>query len=76
MPPAGLDLPSTVKLPDSLVFREASSRLVLTAIARFADINIVFDPAFRDASMSADLRNMTLSDALDSVTASTRRSTA
>jgi general secretion pathway protein D len=72
LPPSGMDLPSDVKLPDSLVFRNASSRMILTAISRFAAINIVFDPGFRDASMSADLRNLSLTAALDSVTASTR----
>ena len=70
--PSGMELPADVKLPDSLVFRDASSRMVLTAIARFADMSIVFDPAFRDATVSADLRKKSLADALDSVTASTR----
>ncbi len=72
LPPSGFELPTEVKLPDSLVFQNAGSRMILTAIARFADINIVFDPAFRDATMSADLRNVSLTDALDSVTSSTR----
>jgi general secretion pathway protein D len=72
MPPAGSELPDDVKLPDSLVFRDASSRLVLTAIARFADLNIVFDPGFRDVPLTADLRKLELSEALDSVTANTR----
>ena len=49
LPPPGLDLPQGLKLPASLVFREASSRDVFTALARFADVNIIFDPAFRDA---------------------------
>ena len=39
VPPPGLDLPSGLKLPASLVFREASSRDVYTALARFADVN-------------------------------------
>jgi general secretion pathway protein D len=70
--PPGLDLPTTAKLPDSLVFSQASSRAVFTALARFAGINVVFDPAFRDSTISVDLRNATLSDALASLTASTR----
>jgi general secretion pathway protein D len=71
LPPPGLELPN-VKLPvDSLVFSNASSRMILTSIARFADLNIVFDPAFRDASLSIDLRSMTLDGALEAVTAST-----
>jgi len=70
--PPGLDLPNVTKLPDSLVFSQASSRAVFTALARFAGINIVFDPAFRDATISVDLRNVTLPEALASLTASTR----
>ena len=70
--PTGMELPADVKLPDSLVFREASSRFVLTTIARFADVNIVFEPTFRDVTISADLRNFSLADALDSVTSTTR----
>jgi general secretion pathway protein D len=70
--PPGLDLPQTAKLPASLVFGGgATARAVLTAIARFADIGLVFDPTFRDQPLSIDLRNASLRDALDSVTAST-----
>ena len=72
LPAAGFELPADVKLPDSLVFQNAGARMILTAIARFANINIVFDPAYRDATMSADLRNVSLTDALDSVTSSSR----
>ncbi len=72
LPPPGLDLPDGTKLPDSLVFSQASSRAVFTALARFAGINLVFDPAFRETPISVDLRNVTLPDALASVTASTR----
>ncbi len=39
VPPPGLDLPTGLKLPASLVFREAGSRDVYTALARFADVN-------------------------------------
>ena len=42
--PPGLDLPADVRLPASLVFRDASVRDVYTVIARFANLNIVFDP--------------------------------
>jgi general secretion pathway protein D len=72
LPPAGLDLPADAKLPDSLVFRDASSRDVYTALARFAGVSIVFDPAFRDAPLTIDLRKTTLEQALTSVSASTR----
>src|SRR5712691_7939327 len=70
--PPGLDLPPDVKLPESLTFREASSRDVYTAMARFANINVVFDPQFRDQPVTIDLRNTSLADALTSVSTATR----
>ena len=70
--PPGLDLPQDVKLPASLVFREASSRDVFTSIARFANISIVFDSTFRDTSITVDLRNASLADALNTVAGVTR----
>ena len=57
LPPPGLDLPADVRLPASLTFRDASSRDVYTALARFANINVVFDPQFRDQPVTIDLRN-------------------
>jgi len=69
--PAGLDLPEGVKLPDSVVFSNASSRMIFMALGRFAGLSVVFDPAFREAPMSVDLRNNMLEDALASLTAST-----
>jgi general secretion pathway protein D len=70
MPPPGLDLPEGVKLPDTMTF-STGSRMIFTAIAKFADLNVVFDPAFQDQRITADLRNTTLSGALASLTAST-----
>ncbi len=67
----GLELPTGVKLPDSLVFSNASSRMVFMALGRLAGINLVFDPGFREAPISIDLRKASLEDALTSVTAST-----
>jgi general secretion pathway protein D len=72
LPPAGLDLPADAKIPDSLIFRDAGSRDVFTALARFAGISVVFDPAFRDAPLTIDLRKSTLEQALAAVSASTR----
>lgn len=72
MPPPGLDLPSTIKLPDSLVFRDASSRDVIIALARFADVNVVFDPTFRDTPVTIDLRKASFDQALSSIATSTR----
>jgi len=70
--PPGLDLPKTATLPSSLVFGNgATARAVFIALARFADLGLIFDPTFRDQPLSIDLRNATLRDALDSVTAST-----
>lgn len=71
LPSPGLELPAAT-LPDSLVFREASSRDVFISIARFAGLNVAFDTAFRDAPMSIELQHSTLEEALAAVTASTR----
>ena len=70
--PIGLELPKDIKLPSSLVFRDASSRDVLTALARFANVNITFDPAFRETPITIEVRNTTFEDALSSVTSTTR----
>jgi general secretion pathway protein D len=72
LPPPGLDLPQGVKMPASLTFRDASSRDVFTTIARLANISLIFDPVFRDAPVSVDLRNATLEDALGTVAGATR----
>jgi general secretion pathway protein D len=68
---AEADLPHDLKLPASLVFRDASSRDVITALARFAGVNVVFDPAFREQPVSIDFTNALFADALESVTSST-----
>jgi general secretion pathway protein D len=70
--PAGLELPADVRLPASLVFRDASVRDVYTVIARFANLNIVFDPTFRDDRITIDLSNVTLDQALAAVASATR----
>ena len=72
MPPLGSDLPPDVKMPGSLVFRDASSRDVFLAIARFANISLAFDPSFREAPVTVDLRNTTLDSALSHVADATR----
>jgi general secretion pathway protein D len=72
LPPAGLDMPQGVKMPTSLTFREASSRDVFTAISRLAGVSLIFDPAFREAPITVDLRNSTLDDALNTVAGATR----
>jgi general secretion pathway protein D len=72
LPPPGLDLPPDVKLPDSLTFSNASSRMVFTAIGRIAGLNVIFDSGFREAPISLDLRNTSLPDALASLSTSTQ----
>jgi general secretion pathway protein D len=72
LPPPGLDLPQGVKMPESLTFRDASSRDVYTAIARLANISLIFDSAFRDTALTVDLRNASLEDALNTVAGATR----
>lgn len=69
--PAEHELPQDVVMPDSLVFRDAGSRDVLTSIARFAGISVAFDPQFRSTPVSVDLRGASLRAALDAVTRTT-----
>jgi general secretion pathway protein D len=69
--PAGFELPK-MTLADSLIFRNAGVRDILTAVGHFADINVVFDPQFRDQTLTVDLRKTTVEEALQAVTASTR----
>jgi general secretion pathway protein D len=72
MMPQGQELPSDVRLPASLTFRDAPSRDVFTALARFANINVTFDPQFRDSPVTIDLRENSLETALQALTAVTR----
>ena len=69
LPAAGLELPDD-PLPDSLVFRDAGTRDVFTALGLFSDVNVVFDPDFVDERISVDLRGVRLSAALASVSRS------
>jgi general secretion pathway protein D len=71
-PLPGVDLPPDVTMPDTLLFRDASSREVFTAIAKFANLSITFDPTFRDQPITVDLRNKSLAEALNAVTLTTR----
>src|SRR5215204_2319864 len=72
LPAAGTELPKGLKLPDTLTFSNASSRLVFSALARFADLNLVFDPTFRDVPITIDLRNSSIEEALTSLTSVTQ----
>lgn len=70
--PSGFDLPANIQLPASLTFRQASSRDVFTALARMADVNVVFDPQFTAQPVTIDLQNATLESALASLSTATR----
>jgi general secretion pathway protein D len=73
--PQGQELPADVRLPAgfAVTFRDAPSRDVFTAIARFANFNITFDPTFRDQPITIDFRETTTLDgALQALTAATR----
>lgn len=71
-PLPGADLPADVTLPEALVFRDANARDIYTAIGKFANMSVVFDPAFRDQPLSIDLRKAPLGEALNSLSLTTR----
>jgi general secretion pathway protein D len=71
-PLPGADLPTDVTLPDSLVFRDASARDIYSAIGRFSNISVAFDPTFREQPVSIDLRKVSLEQALNSLSQTTR----
>jgi general secretion pathway protein D len=70
-PLPGAALPDE-KLPDSVVFRDASSRDIYSAIGKFTNMSVLFDPTFRDQPVSIDLRGSTLEQALNSLSTTTR----
>jgi len=73
LPPLGIDLPADAKMPAAISFGpNASARDVFTALGRFANVNVIFDPTYRDQPVTIDLRNSTLEAALQAVAASTR----
>jgi len=71
-PLPGATLPEDAKLPESVVFRDASARDIYSAIGKFTNISVLFDPTFRDQPVSIDLRNETLPDALNKLSSATR----
>jgi general secretion pathway protein D len=73
LPAFGTDLPADVRLPAALAFApNSSARDVYTALTRFANVTVVFDPQFRDQPVTIDLRNATLDAALTSLSNATR----
>ena len=71
-PLPGSDLPTDVKLPDSVVFRDANAKDVYSAIGKFTNLSVMFDPTFREQPVSVDLRGQTLEEALNSLSLTTR----
>ena len=70
--PAGLEIPRDVRMPSALVFRDASTRDIYTVLARYGNLNLVFDPQFRDQRVSIDLSNVTLEQALTAISTATQ----
>ena len=70
--PEGQDLPTDIRMPDSMTFREANARDVFTALGKIADVNVIFDPQFRPQAVSIDLRNTSFEEALKAVSTVTR----
>jgi len=71
-PLPGAALPADAKLPESVVFRDANARDVYSAIGKFTNLSVAFDPTFRDQPVSIDLRNEPLGDALNKLSNATR----
>ncbi len=71
-PLPGSDLPADAKLPDSVVFRDANARDIYSAIGKFTNLSVMFDPTFRDQAVSIDLRGQSLHDALNALSLTTR----
>jgi general secretion pathway protein D len=72
MPAPGQELPADLVVPAAVTFRDASSRDVFSALARFADVSVAFDPTFREEPISVDFRDATFAGALEALTATTR----
>jgi general secretion pathway protein D len=71
LPPEGAQLPADIRLPASLTFPNASARTIYLSIGRLANISVLFDPGYRDQSVSIDLRDASLHSALDAVSQAT-----
>ena len=70
-PPLGLEVPAD-PLPESMTFKGPNDTII-RALAQFAKVNVVFDPAFRpSAAIQFEARNQTFDEALRSITASTQ----
>ena len=70
--PAGQELPTDIRMPESLTFRDANSRDVFTALGKIGSVNVIFDPQFRARPVSIDLKNPSFEEALQAVSTATR----
>jgi general secretion pathway protein D len=68
----GLDLGPDAQQPLGLVFRGASLREAYLALARAAGVNVTFDPAFQDTTISLDLQGVGFDQALNALSAAGR----
>lgn len=72
-PPPGLDLPDDVTMPAAITTGpRTTSRELYQMLAKFANVNIIFDPSFESTPAHVDFRGNSLRDALDAVSTSTR----
>lgn len=72
-PPPGRDLPEDALMPQGLLTGpRTTSRELYQMIGKFADINVIFDPSFESVPAQVDLRGLSLREALDAISASTR----
>ena len=68
----GLSVPTDL-LPEGLNFRNANNDVIIRALATFANVNVLFDAAFRPQTISFEGRSQqTFADALQSITSSTQ----
>jgi general secretion pathway protein D len=63
----GLALGAEAQQPLGLVFRGASLREAYLALGRAVGVNIVFDPAFEDRSVTLDIRDVPFEQALSAL---------
>ena len=68
----GLELGPEAQQPLGLVFRGASLREAYLALGRAAGINITFDPSYQDTTVSLDLREVGVEQALNALAAAGR----
>ena len=69
---AGLTLPAEAVEPAEIIFRDTSVRDTLLTLGKMVGVNVVFDSAFRDQSISIELESATFEQAFDSLCRITR----